>query len=81
MTQRSAPPKGRAQTIVSTAPKAPQKKQQGLRRTKLLPNKAQTQQKNAASSILLGYARVSKAENQDTAPQMRTERRLSCKQR
>ncbi len=56
--------------IVSTAPKAPQGKQHGARRTKLLPNEEQKQQRNAASPVLLGYARVSKAEDQDTAPQI-----------
>ena len=53
---------GRAQTIVYAAPKAPQKKQHGARRTKLLPNEPQKQQRSATSAVLLGYARVSTAE-------------------
>lgn len=35
-----------------------------------MPNREQTQQKNAVSLVLLGYARVSKAEDQDTAPRI-----------
>ncbi|EJU11793.1 resolvase domain-containing protein [Sphingomonas sp. LH128] len=35
-----------------------------------MPNDAQKQQKSAASTKLLGYARVSRAEDQDTAPQI-----------
>jgi resolvase-like protein len=78
MTRQASPPAGRAQTIVSTAPKAPQEKQRGTRRTKLLPNRERTQQRNAASPVLLGYARVSKAEDQDTAPQIEALHAAGC---
>lgn len=78
MTRRTAPSKGRAQTIVSTTLEAPQGKQQGARRTKPLPNKKQTQQRNAAFPVLLGYARVSKAEDQDTTPQIEALEAAGC---
>jgi DNA invertase Pin-like site-specific DNA recombinase len=61
---------GRAQTIVCTAAEAPQRKQQGARRTKLLPNSVQKQQDFATKSTLVGYARVSKTEGQDLTPQL-----------
>lgn len=78
MSKQASPAAGRAQTIVSTAPKAPQQKQRAIRRTKLLPNREQTQQRNAASPVLLGYARVSKAEDQDTAPQIEALEAAGC---
>lgn len=78
MTRRATPASARAQTIVCAAPKPPQQKQQGSRRTKRLPNKSQKQQKNAASPVLLGYARVSKAEDQDTAPQIEALEAAGC---
>ena len=78
MSKQASPAPGRAQTIVSTAPKAPQQKQRDIRRTKLLPNREQTQQRNAASPVLLGYARVSKAEDQDTAPQIEALEAAGC---
>src|SRR3546814_19482752 len=58
-----------AQTVVCAASRPAQQKQHATRRTKLLPNDMQKQQTNAASAKLLGYARVSKADDQDTAPQ------------
>jgi DNA invertase Pin-like site-specific DNA recombinase len=78
MTRQTSPPAGRAQTIVSTAPKALQEKQRDSRRTNLLPNRGQTQQRNAALPALLGYARVSKAEDQDTAPQIEALHAAGC---
>ena len=38
----------------------------------------QKQQKNAASAKLLGYARVSKVEDQDTAPQIEALEAAGC---
>src|SRR3546814_11397058 len=59
-----------AQTVVCAASRPAQQKQHATRRTKLLPNDMQKQQTNAASAKLPGYARESKAEDQDTAPQI-----------
>ncbi|MBB6229149.1 DNA invertase Pin-like site-specific DNA recombinase [Polymorphobacter multimanifer] len=67
-----------AQTIVCAAPKPAQQKQRVTRRTKLLPNQEHKQQKSAASARLLGYARVSKAEDQDTAPQIEALEAVGC---
>lgn len=67
-----------AQTIVCAAPKPAQQKQRATRRTKLLPNEEHKQQKSAASARLLGYARVSKAEDQDTAPQIEALEAAGC---
>ncbi len=78
MTKRTTPSAGLAQTIVSAAPEPPQEKQWGARRTKLLAKDKQTQQKNAASPGLLGYARVSKAEDQDTALQIEALEAVGC---
>ena len=69
---------GRAQTFVCAAPTAPKQNQVTSRRTKLLPNIPQKQQTNATSAALLGYARVSKAENQDTAPQIEALHAAGC---
>ena len=79
MTKRISPPPGRAQTIVYAPPQAPQEKQGDSRRTKLLPNNIQKQQENAASAMMLGYARVSKAEDQDTAPQIEALEAAGCR--
>lgn len=78
MTRQNPPLPGRAQTFVCAAPKAPAQKQGGSRRTKLLPNLPQKQQTNATSPALLGYARVSKAEDQDTAPQIEALHAAGC---
>jgi len=78
MTRQNPPLPGRAQTFVCAAPKAPAQKQGGSRRTKLLPNLPQKQQTNATSPALLGYARVSKAEDQDTAPQIESLHAAGC---
>jgi DNA invertase Pin-like site-specific DNA recombinase len=43
-----------------------------------LPNLPQKQQKNATLPTLLGYARVSKAEDQDTAPQIEALHAAGC---
>src|SRR3546814_1825159 len=68
-----------AQTVVCAASRPAQQKQHATRRTKLLPNDMQKQQTNAALAKLLGFARVSKAEDQDTAQQLeeRTEEHKS----
>lgn len=68
----------RAQTVVCAAPALPQQKQGDTRRTKLLPNGAQRQLNNAAPSSVLGYARVSKAEEQDPAPQIEALHAAGC---
>ena len=68
----------RAQTVVCAASRPVQQKQRAIRRTKLLPNDMQKQQINAASPKLLGYARVSKAEDQDTAPQIEALEAAGC---
>lgn len=78
MTRQNPLLPGRAQTFVCAAPKAPEQKQGGSRRTKLLPNPPQKQQTNATSAALLGYARVSKAEDQDTAPQIEALHAAGC---
>ena len=78
MSRRASPLPGVAQTIVCAAPNAPQQKQRSARRTRLLPNVSQKQQEKAASSTLLGYARVSKAEDQDTAPQIEALEAAGC---
>jgi len=78
MTRQNPPLPGRAQTFVCAAPKAPAQKQGGSRRTKLLPNLPQKQQTNATSPALLGYARVSKAEDQDAAPQIEALHAAGC---
>src|SRR3546814_18222678 len=67
-----------AQTVVCAASRPAQQKQHATRRTKLLPNDMQKQQTNAASAKLLGYARVSKAEDQDTAPQIEALEAAGC---
>jgi DNA invertase Pin-like site-specific DNA recombinase len=78
MMGQTSPLPGRAQTNVYAASKPPQQKQRAVRRTKLLPNLSQKQQKNATSPTLLGYARVSKAEDQDTAPQIEALHAAGC---
>src|SRR3546814_3989239 len=67
-----------AQTVVCAASRPAQQKQHATRRTKLLPNDMQKQQTNAASAKMLGYARVSKAEDQDTAPQIEALEAAGC---
>jgi DNA invertase Pin-like site-specific DNA recombinase len=78
MTKQNPPLPGAAQTFVCAAPTAPKQKQVSSRRTKLLPNLPQKQQTNATSPALLGYARVSKAEDQDTAPQIEALHAAGC---
>ena len=69
---------GRAQTFVCAAPQAPQQKQGRSRRAKLLPNLPQKQRINATAPALLGYARVSKAEDQNTASQIEALHAAGC---
>ena len=60
----------RAQTNVCTAPARSQAEQRVRPRTNRLPNRTQKQPSNATDSVLIGYARVSRAEGQDLAPQV-----------
>jgi DNA invertase Pin-like site-specific DNA recombinase len=78
MTRQTSPLPGRAQTNVYAASKPPQQKQHPTRRKKQLPNQDQRQQKNATSPALLGYARVSRTEDQDTAPQIEALHAAGC---
>lgn len=55
------------------------KTQARSRRTNLSPNERQTQQPKATSAALLGYARVSKAEDQDTQPQIEALEAANCR--
>ena len=61
---------GRAQTIVYATPKRPPRKQRVVARANRLPNSDEKQQDFATKSPLVGYARVSKVEGQDLAPQI-----------
>lgn len=61
---------GRAQTIVCATPERPQRKQRVVARANRLPNSLETQQDFATKSPLIGYARVSKTDGQDLAPQI-----------
>lgn len=61
---------GDAQTIVCAAGNRNKRKQGLASREILLPNCAQRQQDFATLAMLLGYARVSKADDQDTAAQV-----------
>jgi len=59
-----------AKTIICTPSKGTERKQGVARRKNLLPNQGQTQQRKAALPVLVGYARVSKTDDQDTGPQI-----------
>ena len=78
MTRRTSPLSGRAQTIVCTPSKDTERKQEVARRKNLLPNQGQTQQRKAALLVLVGYARVSKADDQDTGPQIEVLEAAGC---
>jgi DNA invertase Pin-like site-specific DNA recombinase len=61
---------GDAQTIVCAAENRDKQKQELAPREILLPNRGRRQQDFSTPAMLLGYARVSKADNQDTAAQV-----------
>ena len=69
----------RAQTIVCTTPVRPQAKQRLVRRVNRLPNDRERQQGNATQPILIGYARVSRAEGQDLTPQVSALEAAGCR--
>lgn len=69
----------RAQTTVCTTPQVAPQKQALTRRKNLSPNSNQAQQSNATVSALLGYARVSRAEDQDTGPQIEALEAAGCR--
>lgn len=69
----------RAQTFVCTTPAVPPQKQTSERHKNLSPNETQTQQSKATISALLGYARVSRAEDQDTGPQIEALEAAGCR--
>jgi DNA invertase Pin-like site-specific DNA recombinase len=70
---------GRAQTIVCTAPAQPQAKQDVAPRKNRLPNKPEKQLNNATEPVLIGYARVSRTEGQDLAPQVGALEAAGCR--
>ncbi len=67
-----------AQTIVSTAENRDKQKQGLAPRETLLPNRDQRQQDFTTPAMLLGYARVSKAGDQDTAAQVGALKAAGC---
>lgn len=69
----------RAQTVVSATIPPPAEKQDVSPRTNLLPLEVPPQQEKAAVAVLLGYARVSKAEDQDTTPQIEALEAAGCR--
>ena len=66
-----------AKSIVSTTQARGKEKQMVARRRNLLPIDKQTQQRKAAP-LFLGYARVSKADDQDTSPQIEALEAAGC---
>jgi len=70
---------GRAQTIVCTAPAQPQAKQSVAPRKNRLPINPEKQLNNATAPVLIGYARVSRAEGQDLAPQVGALEAAGCR--
>src|SRR5277367_5867715 len=69
---------GRAQTIVCAAKNRAAQKQGLASREILLPNHGLRQQVLATPPMLLGYARVSKAGDQDTAAQVSALKASGC---
>jgi DNA invertase Pin-like site-specific DNA recombinase len=67
-----------AQTIVCAAENRDKQKQGLAPRETLLPNRDQRQQDFTAPAMLLGYARVSKAGDQDTAAQVGALKAAGC---
>jgi DNA invertase Pin-like site-specific DNA recombinase len=70
---------GRAQTIVCTASERPKAKQHVVQRKNRLPNNSEKQLNNATEPVLIGYARVSRAEGQDLAPQVGALEAAGCR--
>ena len=70
---------GRAQTIVCTAPARPKAEQRVAARKNRLPNKLEKQLNNATEPVLIGYARVSRVEGQDLAPQVTALAAAGCR--
>ncbi len=67
-----------AQTIVCAAENQDKRKQGLASRETLLPNRDQRQQDSTAPAMLLGYARVSKAGDQDTTAQVGALKAAGC---
>ena len=67
-----------AKTIVCKASKGTDRNQGVARCKNLFPNEEQTQQRMAALTVLLGYDRVSKADDQDTGPQIEALKAAGC---
>ena len=67
-----------SQTIVCAAETRDKQKQGLVLREILLPNRSQRQQDFATPPMLLGYARVSKADDQDTAAQVSALKAAGC---
>jgi DNA invertase Pin-like site-specific DNA recombinase len=70
---------GRAQTFVCTAPARPKAEQRVAARKNRLPNKPEKQLNNATDPVLIGYARVSRVEGQDLAPQVTALAAAGCR--
>lgn len=69
----------RAQTVVGATIQQPAEKQHVTPRTNLLRSDLSSQQEKAATAALLGYARVSKAEDQDTSLQIEALEAAGCR--
>lgn len=69
----------RAQTIVCTAPARSQAEQRVTPRANRLPKRSRKQPNSATPSVLIGYARVSRAEGQDLAPQIAALEAAGCR--
>ncbi len=69
----------RAQTNVCAALARPQEKQGVAPRKNRLPIKPEKQLKNATNPVLIGYARVSRAEGQDLGPQVGALEAAGCR--
>jgi len=70
---------GRAQTIVCTASARAKPEQRVSPRANRLPNIRQRQLNNTTKPVLIGYARVSRAEGQDLAPQVGALEAAGCR--
>ena len=68
-----------AQTNVCTASAQPQAKQSVAPRKNRLPIKPEKQLNNATEPVLIGYARVSRTEGQDLAPQVGALEAAGCR--
>ena len=70
---------GRAQRNVCTAPARPQAEQRVRPRANRLPNGGPKQPNSATEPVLIGYARVSRAEGQDLTPQVSALEAAGCR--